>query len=198
MKKLLARLWLAATGWSVEAERPSSERFVLIAAPHTSGWDLPYMLAATWSIDLSPAWIGKHTLFGPLTGWLFRLLGGIRVDRRSRHDVVQQIVEVFGQSDRLHLVIAPEGTRRRAEHWKSGFDWMAHKAGVPIALGFLDYGRKVAGIGPGFETTGDPIADMETIRGFYAGMSGRYPDRSGPIRLREEAQALPDRTSLTP
>ena len=186
MKRLLARIWIAATGWRVEVERPSVERFVLIAAPHTSNWDLPFMLAAAWSVDLSPAWIGKHTLFGPLTGWLFRFVGGIPVDRRSRNDAVQQIVEVFAARDRLHLVIAPEGTRTRTEHWKSGFYWMAHKAGVPIALGFLDYARKVAGIGPAFETTGDPVADMEVVRRFYATMSGRHPEGFGPVRLREE------------
>ena len=186
MKKLLARLWLAVTGWTTEVERPDSDRFVLVAAPHTSNWDLPFMLAAAWSIDLSPAWIGKHTLFGPWTGWLFRFLGGVPVDRRSRNDAVQQIVEVFRERERLHLVIAPEGTREAVPHWKSGFYWMAHKSGVPIALGFLDYSRKVAGIGPAFESTGDPVADMDRIRAFYADTRGRHPEGFGPIRLREE------------
>ena len=189
MKSLLARVWLAVTGWSVEAERPSADCFVLVAAPHTSNWDLPFMLAAAWSIDLSPAWIGKHTLFGPLTGWLFRFLGGIPVDRRSRNDAVQQIVEVFGERDRLQLVIAPEGTRSRTEHWKSGFYWMAQKAGVPVAPGFLDYDRRVAGIGPAFETSGDPGADMDVLRDFYGGLSGRHPENFGPIRLKEEPAA---------
>lgn len=147
------------------------------------------MLAAAWSIELKPAWIGKHTLFGPFTGWLFRFLGGVAVDRRSRNDVVDQIVQEFQSRDQLHLVIAPEGTRRHSEHWKSGFYWMAHKAGVPIATGFLDYRRKVAGVGPAFETTGDPGADMDRMREFYEGLPGRHPAEFGPIRLREETSA---------
>lgn len=144
------------------------------------------MLAAAWSIELKPAWIGKHTLFGPWTGWLFRFLGGIPVDRRSRNDAVEQIVRQFEARSQLHLVIAPEGTRRRAEHWRSGFYWMAHKAGVQIAPGFLDYQRKVAGVGSAFETTGDPVADMDQVRGFYQGLSARHPAAFGPILLREE------------
>ena len=187
MKKLLARLWLLATGWRVDAVPPEADRFVMVAAPHTTNWDLPYMLAAAWSADISPSWIGKHTLFGPLTGWLFRALGGIAVDRRSRNDAVQQVVEIFGAREQLHLVIAPEGTRRRTEHWKSGFYWMAHGAGVPIVFGYLDYARKVAGIGPSILPTGDPVADMDQVRAFYRDIRGRHPEDFGPIRLREEA-----------
>ncbi len=186
MKKGLARLWLKLTGWRVEAVRPDTEHFVMLAAPHTTNWDLPFMLAAAWSADISPAWIGKHTLFGPWTGWLFRGLGGIPVDRSSRNDVVQQVVDIFGQRDALHLTIAAEGTRRRTETWKSGFYWMAHGAGVPIAFGFLDYERKVAGIGPSIVPTGDPKVDMDKIRAFYEGIVGRHPENFGPIRLREE------------
>ena len=188
MKKLLARLWLALTGWSVEVTRPQTDHFVLLAAPHTTNWDLPYMLAAAWSADISPAWIGKHTLFGPWTGWLFRFLGGIPVDRTHRSDAVQQVIRIFAERRALHLTIAAEGTRRRTEHWKSGFYWMAHGAGVPIAFGFLDYARKVAGIGPTLETSGDPEKDMDEIRSFYQDIEGRHPAGFGPIRLREETE----------
>ena len=191
MKKLLARVWLWCTGWRVEAIRPDTERFVLIAAPHTTNWDLPYMLAAAWSADIQPSWVAKHTIFrGPL-GPFFRALGGIAVDRRNRNDAVQQVVDIFKARERLHLVIAPEGTRTRVDFWKSGFYWMAHRAAVPIAFGFLDYDRKVAGIGPAIEPTGDPVADMDEIRDFYEGIRGRYPQEFGPIRLRDEVPENP-------
>jgi hypothetical protein len=41
-------------------------------------------------------------------------------------------------------------------------------------LGFLDYQRKVGGLGPLFYPTGDYQTDMEEIKTFYSTISGRY------------------------
>ena len=63
MTKLLARIFLALTGWRPEEERPSLDKFVLIAAPHTSNWDLAYLLALGQVFGVRMSWMGKHTLF---------------------------------------------------------------------------------------------------------------------------------------
>ncbi len=62
--------------------------------------------------------------------------------------------------------------------WKTGFYHIATGANVPIVLGFLDYQRKVGGIGPVIYPTGDFEADIKTIRAFYDGIIGKYPDKS--------------------
>ena len=68
MKKFLARTFLKLTGWTAQGGRPEPRRYVLIAAPHTSNWDLPYLLAFAWIFEIRIAWMGKHQLFRPPLG----------------------------------------------------------------------------------------------------------------------------------
>ncbi len=144
------------------------------------------MLAMSYIYGIRVRWMGKHTLFrGPL-GLLMRWLGGVPVDRRARNNAVQQMVDYFTNRDELCLMITPEGTRSRAEHWKSGFYHIAQQANVPIVLGLLDFRRKVGGLFDVVHTTGNITADMDRIRAFYQGATGKYPHDFGPIRLREE------------
>ncbi len=77
MAKWLAWVFLRITGWKLEGVRPDAQRFVLVAAPHTSNWDLPYMLALSVLCDIKLHWLGKHSLFRPPLGWLLRTLGGV-------------------------------------------------------------------------------------------------------------------------
>jgi hypothetical protein len=48
---------------------------------------------------------------------------------------------------------------------------------VPIVLGYLDYSRKVTGLGPVFEPSGDIEADMARIKAFYAPFKGKNPQQ---------------------
>ena len=95
LKARLGQLWLRATGWSMSGGVPEPRRFVLIAAPHTSNWDLAYMLAMGWIYGTRIRWFGKHTLFRPPMGWVLRRVGGIPIDRRSPHGVVEQMAQRF-------------------------------------------------------------------------------------------------------
>jgi 1-acyl-sn-glycerol-3-phosphate acyltransferase len=177
---------MGAFGWRVEGSLPATRKFVFIAAPHTSNWDLPFMIATAYVLQARISWLGKHTLFEGPFGWFMRALGGIPVDRRSRHNVVQQVAEHFHQSEELILGISPEGTRKKVEHWKSGFYHIAHAAQVPVGMGFLDFGRKVAGLGPLLTLTGDVRADMDKVRAFYRDIRGKRPEFECIPRLREE------------
>jgi hypothetical protein len=53
-------------------------------------------------------------------------------------------------------------------------------------LGFADYKRKVGGIGPTIVPTGDIEADMQHIRAFYTGVSGKKPEQFGEIQVRSQ------------
>jgi 1-acyl-sn-glycerol-3-phosphate acyltransferase len=189
--RALGRLFLRSRGWRVEGTLPPGSKAVAIAAPHTSNWDLPYMLAVSYVLGVKPSWLGKRELFrGPL-GWLLRRLGGLPVDRDRRSNLVEQVVDHFAAVDQLFLVIPPSGTRSRATHWKSGFYHIAHGAGVPVICAFLDYQRKVGGIGLTARLSGDVERDMNAIRAFYDDKTGRYPDNATPCRLREEDDEYP-------
>jgi 1-acyl-sn-glycerol-3-phosphate acyltransferase len=189
-KYLMGRAWMGAFRWRVEGEVPP-KKCVIIAAPHTSNWDFPFMLAAAYIIGFRISWMGKHTMFwGPL-GPLMKALGGIPVDRRSPQNLVQQVAERFAQSDELILAIPPEGTRKKVEYWKSGFYQIARAAGVPVVLGFLDFERKVGGLGPVVSPTQDVHADMERIRAYYRDIRGKCVALESTPRLREEDAARP-------
>ncbi len=186
MIQLAARWFLKMTGWEVEGPRPLERRFVLIAAPHTSNWDLAYLLALSAVSGVKCSWMGKHGLFRPPLGWLMRRLGGIPVVRHQTRTMVSQMVDVFGEAEVLALVVPAEGTRSRVAHWKSGFYHIALGAKVPIVMGYLDYARRRGGFGPALHPTGDMRKDMDKIRAFYADKTGRYPEKFGEVRLRDE------------
>jgi len=175
----VARGGLALSGWSIEGLPPDARRYVIIAAPHTSNWDLPFTLALGFAYRLKVTWMGKDTLFRAPFGIFFRWLGGLPIDRSRANDVVARSVQHFRASEDLVVVVPPEGTRSRVRYWKTGFYWIAHGAGVPIALGFLDYRRKVGGFGPSIIPSGDIEADMVHIRAFYANVTGKHADATG-------------------
>jgi 1-acyl-sn-glycerol-3-phosphate acyltransferase len=184
--KLIARSFLKLTGWRAEGARPAESRFVLIAAPHTSNWDLPYLLALAIVFDVKISWMGKHVLFRPPMGWIMRRLGGIPVVRHRRGNMVSDLAQLFERSDSLALVVPAEGTRSYVSHWKSGFYHIARAANVPILPSYLDYSRRCGGFGPPLFPTGDIPSDMDEVRDFYSDKVGRYPDQFGEVRLKEE------------
>ncbi len=160
-------------GWNVDGEIPNVPKLVIIAAPHTSNWDFVVGVAAKLALDLDVMWLGKHTLFrGPL-GAMMRRLGGRPVDRHASHDVVRDVVGVFARRERLVLALAPEGTRKRVERWRTGFYHIAHAARVPIVPVALNFGARAIQIGAPFTTTGDVDADIAALRQRFAGVRGR-------------------------
>lgn len=170
--------FLRITGWRTEGRLPAIPKFVLVGAPHTSNWDLPYMLFIVFIFRAKIYWMGKETIFRKPFKRFSKWLGGIPVDRSKSYDVVAQSIQQFNENENLILTIAPSGTRKRVKTWKTGFYHIANGANVPILLGFLDYQRKVGGFGPMLYPTGDIESDMKTIRKFYAGVTGKYPEKS--------------------
>ena len=173
-----ARVYLKIFGWRIEGRLPELPKYMVIAAPHTTNWELPMALMAAFAFRVNIYFMGKESLFRRPFGRLFRWLGGIPVNRGQSTGLVAETVRVFDENERLIIVMAPEGTRSKTGHWRSGFYHIAAGAGVPIVLAYLDYGRKVAGIGPAITPTGDVEGDMRKIRAFYVHITGKYPEKS--------------------
>lgn len=173
----IARASLRLFGWRVEGAVPNVPKMVIVGAPHTSNIDglIMFFVARVYRIRLR--WIGKHTLFWPPLGWLLRWLGGIPINRTASRGAVQQMIDTFAASDRLVLLVTPEGTRGKSSRWKTGFYHIAQGAGVPIVLGSIDYRRKVVGIGPVITPTGDYETDMQVVQAYYQDKVGRYPEK---------------------
>ena len=170
-------LGLKLAGWKIEGGAPEHRKYVLIAAPHTSNWDFPFTLAVAFRLNVKLFWMGKASLFKGPMGPVMKWLGGIPVDRNQSNGLVQQIVDEFNRCKDLVVTIPPEGTRSKVQKWKSGFYHVAHGAGVPISLGFLDFKRKVGGISKTFTTTGNYEEDLKKIQEFYKGISGKNPSQ---------------------
>lgn len=182
--KSIARLLLRTFGWTLTRAEPPPRRYVLIFAPHTSNWDFVIGLLAAWGLGLKVHWMGKSSLFDSVLGPLFRFWGGIPVDRSKRGNMIDQMAARFEAAGDLVLAIAPEGTRRHTDHWKSGFWHIARAADVPVVMAFIDYGKKQIGMGV-LLVPGDNIErDFERIRDFYADKRGKCPDKESTIRPR--------------
>ncbi len=167
--------FLRLTGWTLTGALPAAHpKCVLIAAPHTSNWDLPYTLMVAFSLRLNIHWMGKASLFRWPFGPLMRWLGGIAVNRGQSGNLVAASARALRQADGpMQLVVPPEGTRAKTRHWKTGFYWIAHEAGVPIVLAYMDYPRKQSGLGPVFQPTGDVDTDLAQIKAWYAQWRGK-------------------------
>ncbi len=173
-------------GWRFAGDAPPFDKFVAIGAPHTSNWDFMLFLAVVSHFRLRARAIGKASLVRWPFGSLMRRLGIIPVQRDTGQGLVEQMVVEFEAVEAMALVIAPEGTRKRSEYWRSGFYRIAVAARVPIVLTYIDFDNKVAGIGPTLQPTGDIGRDLEVIREFYAPIRGLRPENQGPIRLRPD------------
>jgi len=177
----IARLLLWLGGWTMVGEAPTIHKAVVIAAPHTSNWDAFWGLAYKVAIGIDIKFFAKHTVFWFPLGTLLRGLGGIPLNRGLPSTAVQQAIEAFNGSERFYFGLAPEGTRSKTAGWKTGFYRIAEGAGVPVGLGFFDYKRKRIGIGPLLTLTGNPDADLDICRQYYAGIQGRWPEKTSPI-----------------
>jgi 1-acyl-sn-glycerol-3-phosphate acyltransferase len=175
---------LKTSGWRVEGLLPDIPKFVLIAAPHTSNWDFPIGVFMAFALKAKIYWMGKDSLFRRPFGTFFRWLGGIPVDRSKSNNMVERTVRQFMENEKLIVAIPPSGTRKRVLKWKTGFYYIAKGADVPIVLGFLNYAKKVVGMGPVYFPTGDMAEDMKRIRAFYAGMKGKYRMDEEPLFIK--------------
>jgi 1-acyl-sn-glycerol-3-phosphate acyltransferase len=185
MLKTLARTLLKLLGWTVTEPPNRPARAVLVAYPHTSNWDGVYALLLKIALGLPANWVGKDTLFRWPIGGIMRRLGGIPIDRSAPKGFVTQMAAEFASRPEFLLVIAPEGTRSLTKGWKSGFYRIALAANVPVALAFVDYARREAGILAHLTLTGDPAADIANIAAHYAGRQGKHPELASPIRWLE-------------
>lgn len=187
LAQLLGGLVLSVFGWQKAGQVPRAKNIVIIAAPHTTNWDFIFLLAAAYSFGISVNWLGKDSLFRSPLGPILRYLGGVPVDRSKRNNLVQSLSAQIEHGSGIALVIPPSGTRRKTEHWKSGFYRIAEAAQIPLVCGYLDYQKKEAGLGPAFLPS-DLSRDMNRIREFYEPIVGKYPENKSRIRLREEDQ----------
>lgn len=162
------------------------ERGLVVGAPHTSNWDFVLAVLVFWSFDARPRVLVKREIFRWPLGPVLRALGAIETDRSGGHGLVARLAAAAAADDSFVLALAPDGTRRRVDHWRSGFYRLALATGLPVTLAFVDGPSRTVGLGPTLTMTGDVARDMTAIREFYADKRGVRPAGASTVRLREE------------
>lgn len=184
MGTIIAKLIFFFSGWTMDKDIPKEvQRCVIIASPHTSNWDLVYARSAFFLMGIPLKFtIKKEWLESPM-GWLVRRMGGLGINRspkkpgEPRQSMTEAMVELFGKYPVMAMMVTPEGTRSLRKQWKTGFYHVAVGAGVPVALGYLDYKRKHAGVGPIIHPSGDMDADLRKIMAFYKDIAPKHPEK---------------------
>ena len=161
-------------GWRMQGPWPDVKKLVVIVAPHSSAWDAIWGIAAKVAMGLGIVFIGKKEAFWGPVGWILRTVGGVPVDRSAPGGIVDQVATQIRTSERMWFVLAPEGTRRKVENWKTGFWKIARRAGVPVLCVGFDYPTRTIHIGEVVELTEDMDADLKRIRARFAHYRGKH------------------------
>ena len=173
----IGRTVLRLGGWRMEGAFPDLPKLVLIGAPHSSNWDGVWGFAVVMATGLDLKVLGKDTLLkAPVVGPILKRLGVIPVDRKAAQGVVEQAAQMIRSADRFWYGLAPEGTRKHVDRWKTGFWKIAKAANVPVLPAYFHYPDKVIGFGPVFELGDDMAADIARIQRWYAPWRGKNRD----------------------
>ncbi len=178
MVKYLCELYFKLNGWQIKGLIPVEvKQAVIIAVPHTSNYDFPITIGFFSIMQRQIRYLAKKELFGFPLGAIMRSTGGIAVDRSKKNNLVDYMISLFKDHENMLLIIPPEGTRSKVEEWKSGFYHVAVAANVPIALGYLDFSTKEAGVLAMFYPTGNYAEDLPKIKAYYKDIKGKHPDK---------------------
>lgn len=161
-------------GWKISGDFDRSiKKSVVIVSPHTSNFDFIVCSMTRRILRTQINFVGKKALFVWPIGWYFRWMGGEPLERNKAQNKVEAIVNVFNNHEEFRLAIAPEGTRKKVDKWRSGYYYIAMNAKVPIIPVSLDYPSKTLTVGKEFYPSGDYEKDEVEIKKFFKGAVGK-------------------------
>lgn len=179
MKKLIAKLVFTLAGWKfkLSIDLTKVKRSVMIAAPHTSNWDLIFALGGFWLMGVDVKYFIKQKYTQGPFGFFFKYTGAIGVNQSQNTNLTEYAIKLFEERKNLVLLVPAEGTRKRVEKWRTGFYRIATQAKVPVTLGYLDYKLKIAGVKEIIYPTENFENDMAQIEAVYKNIQGKFPER---------------------
>ena len=167
---------LSISGWKVSGQIPDMKKLLVVLAPHTSNWDFVYGMALILSLKIKIYWLGKHSIFKKGVTRLLKSLGGIPVNREDAKNTINDVLEIAKREGGILIGLSPEGTRKKAEKWKSGFLRIAQSMECPILLVALNSPPKEISFRELFHPTGDNQRDIEYLKKYYKDFIGKIPE----------------------
>jgi len=182
MRWLAKFIYFKLLGWkvvgNVNMSRDTVKKAIIIAVPHTSWHDFYIGVLLRKVLNIKTNFIAKKELFVGPVGWYLKAIGGAPIDRQTKENKVEAIAKLFARKEEFRMTLAPEGTRKKVDKWKTGFYYIAKEAKVPIIMFTLDFGKKENRISEPFYPTDDMEADFEFMHNFYKGVVGKKPEYS--------------------
>jgi len=182
MRWLAKFIYYKILGWEVVGNTNFSKntvkKAVIIVAPHTSWQDFHMGVLLRKVIGIKTNFVGKKELFVGPFAWYLKAIGGAPIDRHSKENKVDLIAKLFENHEEFRMALAPEGTRKKVEEWRTGFYYIAKKANVPIIMFTLDFAKKQNKISEPFYPTDNVDADFKFMHKFYEGVIGKVPEYS--------------------
>ena len=177
VSRWLGRTVLSILGWRVEGQIPDLKRLLVIGAPHTSNWDFVLAMATILGLNLRMRWLAKHTIFKRGVVWFMEWLGGIPTDRTQPQAIVERVARLARKGKGVVIGITPEGTRKKALKWKTGFLRIAKTLDCPILMVAINFPTKTIVIGDLYHPSGDNNYDLVAIKQYYDQFQGIHKDQ---------------------
>ncbi|MFM7895986.1 MAG: 1-acyl-sn-glycerol-3-phosphate acyltransferase [Flavobacterium sp.] len=180
MKQFLYKfIFFKILGWKiVGAINPEIKKCVMVVVPHTSWYDFFLGVFTRGIVQLEMNFVAKKELFVFPFNFYFKWMGGTPLNRKKNENKVDSIAKIFQEKEVFRLAIAPEGTRKKVDDWKTGFYFIAQKANVPIIPVAFDYGKKEVRLFEPFYITNNMEEDFKTLKSYYKGVVGKFPEKS--------------------
>ncbi len=182
MRWLAKFIYFKLLGWkivgNIDISKTLIKKTIIITVPHTSWHDFYIGVLLRSVLNVKINFIGKKELFVFPTGWFFKAMGGIPIDRHTKENKVDIIAKLFEEKEELRMALAPEGTRKKVDKWRTGFYYIAKKAKVPIIMITFDFENKQNKISEPFYLTDDIETDFEFMRNYFKGVKGKIVEYS--------------------
>jgi len=177
-QKICRYILFKLLGWRLIGEPPQEEKYLFVGLPHTSNWDFVFGWLAIQALDLEVKIFAKDVFFIFPLNYVCRFFGVLPVNRRKSTNFVDSVAEKFEQSDRLRLLITPEGTRSLQQTLKSGYYYLAKKAKIPIVVAGPNFKEKTFTVLPPREPLATFEEDQRQVIAFCKTQHGWYPEKT--------------------
>jgi 1-acyl-sn-glycerol-3-phosphate acyltransferase len=153
-----------------------SKKSIVVFGPHTSYYDALYGKLYLMEIGITHIILSKKELFFFPMNIVMELYGSIPVRGVKDKNAIYCVGHMLEESNDLHIILSPEGTRKKVIKWNKWFYYIANKTKVPIVVVYLDYKKKKIGIKGVIDEHENIRNVMDQINTMYKDVTAKYPD----------------------